>query len=86
MNTAIAIASQWERLSAMILIKRYVDARFFSASEAFWRICSFDSHGREPSTQQLAVNEKNAQMITFNENSPEAAISSPKDTTFASMV
>ena len=32
-------------------INKFVNARFFSSSEAFWRICSFDTHGGEPSIQ-----------------------------------
>ena len=39
-------------------IIRYVNSRFISSSESFWRICSFDVHGRELSIQQLAVHEE----------------------------
>ena len=62
-------------------INKFVNAQFFSSSEAFWKICSFDTHGREPSIQRLAVYKEDAQMITFNESDPESAISNPKDTT-----
>ena len=38
-------------------------------------------HGRDPSIQRLAVHEQNLQMVTFNEENPEEAVSNPKDTT-----
>ena len=62
-------------------IIRYVNSRFISSSESFWKICSFDVHGREPSIQWLAVHEENSQIVTFHENNLEEAILHPKDTT-----
>ena len=62
-------------------IEKYVNSRFITASEGFWRICAFDVHGREPSIQCLAVHEENSQIITFNERNPGAALSNPQDTT-----
>ena len=32
-------------------IEKFVNSRFITASEAFWRICGFDVHGRDPSIQ-----------------------------------
>ena len=61
-------------------IEKYVNSRFITASEGFWRICAFDVHGREPSIQCLAVHE-NSQIITFNERNPKAALSNPQETT-----
>ena len=62
-------------------IDKYVNSRFVTASESFWRIGGFDVHGRDPSIQWLAVHEENMQMITFSEENPEEALSNPKDTT-----
>ena len=62
-------------------IEKFVNSRFITTSESFWRICGFDVHGRDPSIQRLAVHEQNLQMVTFNEENTEEAISNPKDTT-----
>ena len=62
-------------------IQKYVNSRFVTASEACWRIMSFDVHGHDPSIQQLAVHEENLQMVTFDEDKPHEAIHSVKDTT-----
>ena len=62
-------------------IKKFVNSRFLTPSEGFWRILSFDTHGREPSIQRLAVHEENKQLIMFAEENPEEAILNPKDTT-----
>ena len=62
-------------------IEKFVNSRFITTSESFWRICGFDVHGRDPSIQRLAVHEQNLQMVTFNKENPEEATSNPKDTT-----
>ena len=62
-------------------IKKFVTSRFITLSEGCWRIFPFDTHGRDPSIQRLAVHEENLQMVTFNEGKPEEAISNPKNTT-----
>ena len=62
-------------------INKFVNSRFVTMSESFWRICGFDVHGRDPSIQHLAVHEQNLQMVTFNEEIPEEAVTNPKDTT-----
>ena len=62
-------------------IAKFVNSRFMTSSEGFWKICSFDTHGRDPSIQRLAVHEENTQMVMFNEENPEEAVSIPKDTT-----
>ena len=41
-------------------INKYVNPRFYIASESFWQICAFDVHGREPSIQRLTVHEENS--------------------------
>ena len=50
-------------------------------SEGYWRIMGFDVHGREPSIQRQAIHEENLQMVTFSADSPDKAITNPKDTT-----
>ena len=62
-------------------IDKFVNSRFVTTLEAFWRICGFDVHGRDPSIQRLAVHEQNLQMITFNKENPEEVVSNPKNTT-----
>ena len=62
-------------------IDKFVNSRFITANESFWRICGFDVHGQDPSIQWLAVHEQNLQMVTFNEEDPTEAVSNPKDTT-----
>ena len=32
-------------------IDKFVNSRFITATEAYWRICGFDVHGRDPSIQ-----------------------------------
>ena len=62
-------------------IDKFMNSRFVTASEAFWRICGFDVQGRDPSIQRLAVHEENLQMVTFDEENPQEAICDPKNTT-----
>ena len=40
-------------------IDKFVNSRLVTALEVFWRICGFDVHSRDPSTQRLAVHEPN---------------------------
>ena len=40
-------------------IDQFVNQRFITASESFWRICGFDMQGRYPSIQRLDVHEEN---------------------------
>ena len=62
-------------------IKKFVNSRFLTATEGYWRIFSFDTHGRDPSIQRLAVHEENSQIVTFVEENPEEAIANAKATT-----
>ena len=62
-------------------IDKFVNSRFLGASEGFWRICSFDVHGRDPSIQQLAVHKASTQIVMLTEENLEEAVSNPKDTT-----
>ena len=42
-------------------INFFVNLRFITASESYWRISGYDVHGCEPSIQRLAVHEENMQ-------------------------
>jgi len=56
-------------------IKNHIDARYVSASEAYWRIFSFPMHSELPSVIGLAVHEEQAQQIYTRDNiSPDDAI------------
>ena len=48
-------------------IKKFVNTRFLTATEGYWRIFSFDTHGQDTGIQRLAVHEENTQTITFAE-------------------
>jgi hypothetical protein len=47
-------------------IKMFLDARYLSASEAFWRIFAFPLHETNPSVVRLAVHLPNQQFVVFN--------------------
>ncbi|KAK4515822.1 uncharacterized protein ATC70_010779 [Mucor velutinosus] len=49
-------------------IKKFLDARYVSASEACWRIMSFPMHKEYPSTQRLDIHLENDRRVYFNEN------------------
>jgi len=46
-------------------IKKYLDYRYVSASEAAWRIFKFDMHERFPSVERLQYHLLNQQMVLF---------------------
>ena len=48
-------------------IKRYLDVRYVSASEACWRIFNFDTNNQCPHTVRLPVHTENCQIITFDD-------------------
>ena len=80
-SVAIESTNNEEREISRDEIQKFVNSRFITMSESFWRISGFDVHGRDPSIQWLAVHKENLQMVTFNEENPGEAISNPKDTT-----
>ena len=86
-SVAIAVdgTAQQQNAKETDEIRKYVNLRFLTASEGYWRIMGFDVHGREPSIQWLAVHEENLQMVTFNASSPDKAISNPKNTTLLAL-
>ncbi len=48
-------------------IKRFLDARYFSASECCWRIFDMSLHKQSPTVKRLSVHLNNKQMIYYNE-------------------
>jgi hypothetical protein len=49
-------------------IKKYLDCRYVSASEAMWRIFKFDMHERFPTVERLQYHLPNQQMVLFNDD------------------
>lgn len=49
-------------------IKRFIDGRYVSASEAAWRIFHFDMHDQQPNIVRLQVHLPGQSMINFNPN------------------
>jgi len=50
--------------------QRYLDARYVSASEAFWRICEFSLQKMYPSVYSLQIHDKNMQSVLHREDAP----------------
>jgi hypothetical protein len=48
-------------------ITEFIDARYISASEAFWRLFSFSLHSEFPAHQRLAIHLPNEQPVYFQE-------------------
>jgi len=49
-------------------IKKYLDCRYVSASEAAWRIFKFDMHEQFPSVEGLQYHLPNQQMVLFDDD------------------
>ncbi len=49
-------------------IKKYLDCRYVSASEATWRIFKFDMHEWFPSIERLQYHLPNQQMVFFDDD------------------
>ncbi|KAH8973324.1 hypothetical protein BDL97_01G040400 [Sphagnum fallax] len=49
-------------------IKRYLDCRYVSTSEAAWRIFKFDMHERFPTVERLQYHLPNQQMVLFGDD------------------
>ena len=62
-------------------VKKFVDARYVSASESCWRILQFDLQDRYPAIQRLALHLPNKQSVTYREGQAEEAVRNIKDTT-----
>ena len=48
-------------------IKQYIDCRYVSASESYWRIAGFKLHGQFPSIYRLQIHLPNQQLVYFQE-------------------
>ncbi|KAF3623078.1 hypothetical protein FXO38_30935 [Capsicum annuum] len=59
-------------------IKRYLDCRYISATEAYWRIFKFDIHHREPAVERFPFHLEGENTIVFEEEErPENIIRRP---------
>ena len=62
--------------------QQYLDARYVSASEAFWRICEFSLQKMYPGVHALQVHDENMQSIVTSEDTPvQAALDRAERTT-----
>ncbi len=61
-------------------IKRYVDCRYISSSEAIWRILEYELSYRSPSITRLSVHEPNHQRVVFLTGQAEQATATAKPT------
>ncbi|XP_078433135.1 uncharacterized protein LOC144704557 isoform X1 [Wolffia australiana] len=50
--------------------QQYLDARYVSTSEAFWRICKFSMQKMYPSVYALQVHDENMQSVVYAEGEP----------------
>ena len=61
----------------------FTDARYISASEAYWRLFEFPIQGQGPSVQLLSFHLEGQQLVYFDANNPDSlrnAIDNPKPT------
>jgi len=56
-------------------IEQYVNARYISASSAFWRIFSFSVVEKSPSVLKLPLHLENEQTVLFDGSNPTASVS-----------
>jgi hypothetical protein len=49
-------------------IKKYLDYRYVSASEAAWHIFKFDMHEQFPTVERLQYHLPNQQMVLFDDD------------------
>ncbi|GFR90170.1 DNA helicase-like protein [Elysia marginata] len=62
-------------------IKKYVDARYVSASEACWRLFHFELQDQYPSIQRLAIHLPGQQSVVYREGHAQVALQNIQDTT-----
>ncbi|CAG8551625.1 6888_t:CDS:2, partial [Gigaspora rosea] len=55
-------------------IKKYVDGKYVSASEAIWRLFKFDLHARSHTVYRLPVHLEGQQQVYFKDNSNIPAV------------
>ena len=66
-------------------INKYMNSRYVSSVEAFWRIKSFKIHGRSPSVFRLPVHLEDLHNVTFtNDSDLEELLQDKKDTQLTS--
>ncbi|XP_071575068.1 uncharacterized protein [Temnothorax nylanderi] len=62
-------------------VKKYLNGRYISTSEACWRFFDFSIHERYPTVMHLAVHLENGQRVYFTENNIQEVIENPRKTT-----
>ena len=63
-------------------IKKYLDSRYISSSEAYWRNYGFKMHDEHPKVTKLLVHLPNEQCVTFEKNQkPEEILNKNINTT-----
>ena len=55
-------------------IERYLNARYISASEAFWRIYEFPIHSRKPAIEKLPCHLPGENVVLFREGEARQAV------------
>ncbi|XP_049362072.1 uncharacterized protein LOC125826778 [Solanum verrucosum] len=60
-------------------IKKYLDCRYISATEACWRIYSFDIHHRQPAVERLPFHLQGQNTIIFEESRTAESVLSRHD-------
>jgi hypothetical protein len=55
-------------------IQNYKNSRYVSASEAFYRIMSYDMHGEYPKVERLAVHLEEQQVISFSDDDTVSSV------------
>ena len=61
-------------------VEQYQNARYISASEAFWRIYQFDLHHRSPAVEKLDCHLPGEQTVIFEDGREEEALAVEKKT------
>ncbi|XP_055908459.1 uncharacterized protein LOC129943200 [Eupeodes corollae] len=62
-------------------VEKYLNGRYLSTSEAFWRIFKFPIHDHYPAVYHLAVHLENGQRVTFNDSNFQQISQNPPATT-----
>lgn len=62
-------------------IEKYINGRYLSTSEAFWRIFELPIHERYPAVIHLAVHLENGQRVYFNQHNILQVLENPPQTT-----
>jgi hypothetical protein len=77
----VAMSSEDENNNVRNEVQDYINARYISASEAFWRLYEFQIHGISPPVDKLPLHLPGEQSILFEEGEAEAALArGPPDT------